>query len=127
MYPTDLKYTKDHEWLRLADGDALVGITNFAQEQLGDVVFVELPEVGRRIRQGEAFGNVESVKAVSELFAPVSGDVTAVNTALTTEPELLNREPHTTWIIRLRPSVPAEADALLDAAGYEAMLVQQPS
>ena len=89
-------------------------------------MFVELPEVGRRLRQGEAFGNVESVKAVSELFAPVSGEVTAVNTTLTTQPELVNREPHTTWIIRLRPSAPADADALLDAPAYEAAL-QQPS
>jgi glycine cleavage system H protein len=127
MYPSDLKYTRDHEWLRLDGQEALVGITHFAQEQLGDVVFVELPEVGRRVRQGEAFGNVESVKAVSELFSPISGEITAVNTTLAKEPELVNREPHTTWVIRLRPSQPAEGDALLDAAAYEALLQQQGS
>jgi glycine cleavage system H protein len=127
MYPPDLKYTREHEWLRLDGGEALVGITDFAQEQLGDVVFVELPEVGRRVRQGEAFGTVESVKAVSELFSPLSGEVTAVNTTLSSQPEQVNREPHQTWMIRLKPSAPAEADALLDAAGYEALLAQRDS
>jgi glycine cleavage system H protein len=127
MYPPDLKYTREHEWLRLEAGEALVGITDFAQEQLGDVVFVELPEVGRRVRQGETFGTVESVKAVSELFSPLSGEVTAVNTTLSSQPEQVNREPHQTWMIRLKPSTPAEADALLDAAGYEALLAQQNS
>ena len=82
MYPSDLKYTKDHEWVRLDGGEAAVGITDFAQRQLGDVVFVELPEVGRKLKQGEVFGTIESVKAVSELFAPVSGEVTAVNADL---------------------------------------------
>ena len=86
MYPPELKYTKDHEWLRMDGAEAAVGITDFAQQQLGDVVFVELPEVGRQVRQGEAFGTVESVKAVSELFAPISGEVTAVNGALSTHP-----------------------------------------
>jgi glycine cleavage system H protein len=127
MYPPDLKYTREHEWLRLEAGEALVGITDVAQEQLGDVVFVELPEVGRRVRQGETFGTVESVKAVSELFSPLSGEVTAVNTTLSSQPEQVNREPHQTWMIRLKPSTPAEADALLDAAGYEALLAQQNS
>ena len=122
MYPTDLKYTKDHEWLRLEGGEAAVGITHFAQDQLGDVVFVELPDVGRRVKQGEAFGTVESVKAVSELFSPISGEVTAVNAALATHPEQVNREPHQTWMIRLRPSVPAETDALLDASAYAALI-----
>ena len=79
MYPTELKYTKDHEWVRVSGGEAAVGITDFAQRQLGDVVFVELPEVGRKLKQGEVFGNIESVKAVSELFSPVSGEVMAVN------------------------------------------------
>ena len=127
MYPSDLKYTREHEWLRLDGDEALVGITHFAQEQLGDVVFVELPDVGRRVRQGEAFGNVESVKAVSELFSPISGEITAVNTTLANEPEQVNREPHSAWIVRLRPSQPAEGDALLDAAAYEALLEQQGS
>jgi glycine cleavage system H protein len=122
MYPTDLKYTKDHEWLRLEGGEAAVGITDFAQDQLGDVVFVELPDVGRRVKQGEAFGTVESVKAVSELFSPITGEVTAVNTALATHPEQVNREPHQTWMIRLRPSVPAETESLLDAPAYAALI-----
>jgi glycine cleavage system H protein len=122
MYPSDLKYTKDHEWLRLEGGEAAVGITDFAQQQLGDVVFVELPDVGRQVKQGEAFGSVESVKAVSELFSPISGEVTAVNTALANQPEQVNRDPHQAWMIRLRPSAPAEAEALLDASGYAALI-----
>jgi glycine cleavage system H protein len=118
MYPEDLKYTKDHEWLR-ADGDeATVGITDFAQQQLGDVVFVELPDVGRTVTQGEAFGTIESVKAVSELFAPVSGEVVATNEDLGTHPEAVNKTPHDAWMIRLRPSAPDELGALLDAAAY---------
>lgn len=122
MYPSDLKYTKDHEWLRVEGGEAAVGITNFAQDQLGDVVFVELPDVGRRLKRGEAFGTVESVKAVSELFSPISGEVTAVNSALATHPEQVNREPHGTWMIRLRPSEPAETESLLDASAYTALV-----
>jgi glycine cleavage system H protein len=117
-YPTDLKYTKDHEWLRTDGGDALVGITDFAQRQLGDVVFVELPEPGRQVKQGEVFGTIESVKAVSELFSPLSGEVLAINDELSLHPELINSKPHQTWMIRLRPSAPEETSALLDAAGY---------
>jgi len=118
MYPSDLKYTKDHEWVRLDGGEASVGITDFAQRQLGDVVFVELPLVGRTLKQGEVFGTIESVKAVSELFAPVSGEVTAVNADLGTHPEAVNGKPHETWMIRVRPSNPAEAGGLLDASAY---------
>ena len=118
MYPTDLKYTTDHEWVRFDDTDATVGITDFAQRQLGDVVFVELPEVGRRVAQGEVFGTIESVKAVSELFSPVSGEIVAVNTALGTHPEHVNKQPHDSWMIRIRPSVPDESLALLDASAY---------
>ena len=118
MYPSDLKYTKDHEWVRLDGGEASVGITDFAQRQLGDVVFVELPQVGRTLKQGEVFGTIESVKAVSELFAPVSGEVTAVNADLGTHPEAVNGKPHDTWMIRVRPSEPAEAGGLLDASAY---------
>jgi glycine cleavage system H protein len=118
MYPADLKYTKDHEWVRLQDGDAAVGITDFAQRQLGDVVFVELPDVGRVVRQGEVFGTIESVKAVSELFSPVSGEIVAVNADLGSHPELVNAKPHDTWMIRIRPTTPAEADALLNAGAY---------
>lgn len=118
MYPEDLKYTKDHEWVRLADGEAQVGITDFAQRQLGDVVFVELPDVGRTVKQGEAFGTIESVKAVSELFAPLSGEVVAVNQELVTHPEAVNQKPHDAWMIRLRPAAPGEAETLLDAGKY---------
>jgi glycine cleavage system H protein len=118
MYPTDLKYTKDHEWIRLGDGDASVGITDFAQRQLGDIVFVELPEVGRQVAQGDVFGTVESVKAVSELFAPVSGEVVATNGDLADHPEAVNATPHEAWMIRIRPSAPGEVDTLLDSAAY---------
>jgi glycine cleavage system H protein len=116
MYPADLKYTKEHEWIRVPEGR--VGITDFAQKQLGDVVYVELPEVGRTLKQGEVFGTIESVKAVSELFSPVSGEVVAVNPALAERPETVNTDPHGTWMIALRLSNPSEADALLDAARY---------
>jgi glycine cleavage system H protein len=118
MYPTDLKYTKDHEWIRVDGGEAAVGITDFAQRQLGDVVFVELPDIGRTLKQGEVFGTIESVKAVSELFAPISGEVVAVNGELGNHPEQVNATPHEAWMIRLKPSAAAEAEALLDAAAY---------
>lgn len=122
MYPSDLKYTKDHEWVRLHGAEAAVGITDFAQRQLGDVVFVELPEVGRTVKQGEVFGNIESVKAVSELFSPVSGEVVAVNGDLASHPEQINSKPHESWMIRIRPSDAAEAQALLDAEAYSALV-----
>jgi glycine cleavage system H protein len=122
MYPTDLKYTKDHEWVKLGANEATVGITDFAQGQLGDVVFVELPAVGRQVKQGEIFGTIESVKAVSELFSPISGEVIAVNDELGTHPEQVNTRPHDAWMIKLRPSSIAEADALLDAAAYTALV-----
>lgn len=119
MYPADLKYTKDHEWIRTNADVADVGITDFAQQQLGDVVFVELPQVGRVLTQGEVFGTIESVKAVSELFSPVAGEIVAVNDALTSAPEQVNSDPHAAWIIRVRPTNPADLDSLLDAAAYE--------
>jgi glycine cleavage system H protein len=122
MLPPDLKYTKDHEWLRTDGAEMVVGITDFAQRQLGDVVFVELPEVGRTVRQGEAFGTIESVKAVSELYSPVSGEVVAVNPNLGTHPEAVNKQPYDTWMIRLRPTSPGEADSLLDSAAYGALV-----
>ncbi len=122
MYPPDLKYTTDHEWVRL-DGDiAEVGITDFAQQQLGDVVFVEAPEVGATLTAGQPFGTIESVKAVSELFAPVSGEVVEVNTALTAKPETVNAAPHTTWMVKVRVSAPGELTALLDAERYAALV-----
>jgi glycine cleavage system H protein len=119
MYPAELKYTKDHEWIRVTGDTADVGITDYAQQQLGDVVFVELPQVGRTLAQGEVFGTIESVKAVSELFSPVAGEVVAVNDALTSAPEQVNSEPHAAWIIKVRPSNASDLDGLLDAAGYE--------
>jgi glycine cleavage system H protein len=122
MYPTDLKYTKDHEWVRSDGANASVGITDFAQRQLGDVVFVELPEVGRHVKQGEVFGTIESVKAVSELFSPLSGEVTAVNGDLGTHPESVNVKPHETWMIKIRPTAAAEVESLLDAAAYSELV-----
>lgn len=119
MYPADLKYTKDHEWIRTSADLADVGITDYAQQQLGDVVFVELPQVGRVLAQGEVFGTIESVKAVSELFSPVAGEVVAVNDALTSAPEQVNSDPHAAWIIRVRPTNASDLDALLDEAAYQ--------
>ncbi|HWB29916.1 MAG TPA: glycine cleavage system protein GcvH [Vicinamibacterales bacterium] len=122
MYPTDLKYTKDHEWVKIGANEATVGITDFAQGQLGDVVFVELPAVGRQVKQGEIFGTIESVKAVSELFSPVSGEVIAVNDELGVHPEQVNARPHEAWMIKLRPTAAGETDTLLDAAAYTALV-----
>ena len=119
MYPADLKYTKDHEWIRVTSDTAEVGITDYAQQQLGDVVFVELPQVGRALAQGEVFGTIESVKAVSELFSPVAGEVVAVNDELTSAPEKVNSDPHRTWIIKVRATSSGDLDGLLDAAAYE--------
>jgi glycine cleavage system H protein len=116
MYPTDLKYTKDHEWVRLGGSDARVGITDYAQKQLGDVVYIELPEVGRKLDKGEVFGTIESVKAVSELYSPVAGQVTAVNTDLVQHPEAVNKDPHSAWMIALQPD--GDAGDLLDAQQY---------
>jgi len=118
MYPDDRRYSKDHEWIVITDGEARVGITQYAQEQLGDVVYVELPEVGRQLKQGEIFGTIESVKAVSELFCPVTGKIIAVNADLNDHPELVNSAPHETWMIRLSLDDPSQLDSLLDAASY---------
>ncbi len=119
MYPDDRKYTKEHEWVRLLDpSHAQVGITYFAQKQLGDVVYLELPEVGRRLKKGEVFGTIESVKAVSELYSPLGGEVAEVNGALTEKPETVNSDPHGSWMIVLTPSEPAESDDLLNGAQY---------
>jgi glycine cleavage system H protein len=121
-YPTDLKYTKDHEWVRITGDTADIGITDFAQQQLGDVVYVELPDVGRQLTAGESFGSIESVKAVSELFAPMSGQVIEVNPALKDHPEAVNSTPHESWMVRIRLSDPGAAGALLDSAGYERLV-----
>ena len=123
MNPADRKYTKEHEWVRLEGDVAVVGITDYAQGELGDVVFVELPEVGRRLTQGQTFGVVESVKAASDLYAPVSGEVIEVNAQLPDAPDLVNKEPFGGgWMIKVRPSDTAELNSLMDAPAYEAHL-----
>src|SRR5512139_3068105 len=117
--PDDLKYTKDHEWARQTGGKVVVGITDFAQDQLGDVVLVELPAVGDEVKRGESFGVVESTKAVSELFAPVSGKVVEVNSPLADAPESINEDPYEEgWMIAIEPSDPKELSELLDAKAY---------
>ena len=121
-YPSDLKYTKDHEWIRVFGDTAEIGITDFAQNQLGDVVYVDLPEVGRTIAAGESFGSIESVKAVSELFAPMSGEVVEINKYLSDHPEEVNKSPHSTWMVKVRLSDPGAAAALLDSAQYEKLI-----
>jgi glycine cleavage system H protein len=121
-YPADLKYSKDHEWIRITGDTADVGITDYAQQQLGDVVYVDLPEVGRQLSAGQSFGSIESVKAVSELFSPMSGEVVAVNPALKDHPEAVNTTPHETWMIRVKLSDAAATGALLDSTQYEALL-----
>jgi glycine cleavage system H protein len=125
MVPAELRYTKDHEWVRL-DGDvATIGITEYAAGQLGDIVFVELPDAGRALEQHATFGVVESVKAVSDLFAPASGEVVEANAALAGSPELVNSDPYGEgWMIRLRPGSPEEIDGLLDAAAYDALIAE---
>lgn len=121
-YPDDRKYTRDHEWIRVAGDTAEIGITDYAQQQLGDVVYVELPEVGTAVAAGAAFGSIESVKAVSELFAPMSGEVVEVNEEIKTHPEMVNSQPHVAWMVKVRLSNPGEAGSLLDSAQYQQIL-----
>jgi glycine cleavage system H protein len=117
MYPTDYRYTKEHEWIK---ADGTVGITDYAQHSLGDVVYVELPKVGAQLQAGKSFGTVESVKAVSELYSPASGEVVAVNDALASSPEKINQDPHgAAWLIKLKVTNPGELNSLMDAAAYE--------
>ena len=118
MHPPNLKYTRDHEWINIEGARGRVGITDYAQKQLGDVVFVELPEVGQRLGQGQPFGTIESVKAVSELYAPVSGEVVEVNTHLKDHPEAINQEPYGAWILVLDVENPTELQHLLDSTQY---------
>lgn len=121
MAPKELKYTQDHEWVRLEGDKAWVGVTHHAQQQLGDIVFVELPPVGKKAQRGDQLATVESVKAVGEVFAPLSGEVVEVNTNLVGSPDLVNKDPHVRgWLFALRLSSPAEVADLLDAAAYEA-------
>ena len=121
--PTDLRYTKDHEWVRVDGDEATVGITAYAADQLGDIVFVELPDAGRTVDQFAAFGVVESVKAVSDLFAPVSGEIVEGNAALSASPELVNSSPYDDgWMVRVRIADPTQVDELLDSDAYDALI-----
>jgi glycine cleavage system H protein len=125
MVPGDLHYTKEHEWVRLDGDEAVVGITQFAADQLGDIVFVELPAAGRTLERHATFGVVESVKAVSDLFAPVAGEVTGANDALAGSPELVNSDPYGEgWMLRIRLADPAQVGELLDAAAYEQLVTE---
>jgi len=125
-YPESLKYTKEHEWARISGDTATIGITAFAKDQLGDVVYLELPEVGAKVTKGQPFGVVESTKAVSELFAPVTGTVSKVNQALVEAPEGVNDDPHERgWMIEIEMSAPAEANELLSSKQYEELLASE--
>jgi glycine cleavage system H protein len=126
MYPEQLRYTKEHEWVRLEGDLGTIGITDHAQKELGDIVFAELPQVGRRIERGRTLGSVESVKAVSDVYAPVSGEVVEVNEALAGTPETINADPHGGgWLVKMRLSAPQELDSLLSAADYEAYIAAE--
>ena len=125
-YPTQFRYTKDHEWIDAKGDAATVGITDYAQHELGDVVFVELPAVGTALITGKTFGPVESVKAVSEIYAPANGEVTEANSTLQNKPELINTDPHVTgWLVKIKLSNPAELNSLMDAAAYEAFIEEK--
>jgi glycine cleavage system H protein len=123
MYPENFRYTKEHEWVLVEGDTGTVGITDHAQEELGDIVYVDLPQVGTHIEKGKSLGSVESVKAVSDVYCPVSGEVTEVNATLATSPETLNTDPHgAAWLIKLKLSTPAEAESLMTAADYQAYI-----
>jgi glycine cleavage system H protein len=124
-YPSDFKYTKEHEWIKVDGAAATIGITDHAQNSLGDIVFVELPNPGTEIEQGKAFGTVESVKAVSDLYAPVSGTVTEINQELATAPEKVNLDAHTAWMVKITVKNPAELNALLSSADYEKFVAEE--
>jgi glycine cleavage system H protein len=120
MYPDNFRYTKEHEWVQVEGDTGTIGITFHAQKELGDIVYVDLPKVGTVVEQGKSIGSVESVKAVSEIYSPVSGEVTAVNEVLATAPEKLNEDPHgAAWLVKIKLSAPAEAQSLLTAAEYQ--------
>lgn len=122
-YPSDYRYTQEHEWVRLEGDLATVGITDYAQHELGDVVYVDLPKVGAKLNAGESFGTVESVKAVSDIYAPVSGEVAEVNSALSETPETINKDPHgKAWLIKLKLANSAEVSKLMNATAYESFL-----
>ncbi len=126
MYPTEYRYTKEHEWIDAKGDVGTIGITDYAQHELGDVVFVEMPEVGKKIEAGKSLGTVESVKAVSEIYAPVSGEVTEVNTTLADSPELLNSDPQgKAWLIKVKISNPDQLSGLMDAVAYQAYVAEK--
>lgn len=123
IFPDDIRYTREHEWIRVEGDEALVGITDYAQSELGEIVFIDVPTVGEEVGQGEVFGSVEAVKTVSDLNMPVSGEVLAINEALDAQPELVNNDPYGEgWIIRISVKDAAELDNLLDATAYQAIL-----
>jgi glycine cleavage system H protein len=125
-YPKQFRYTKEHEWVDAKDGNARIGITDYAQHELGDVVFVELPPAGKQLVAGKTFGSVESVKAVSDIYAPVSGEVIEANGALQSKPELINTDPHGEgWLLKAKLANPAELNSLMDAAAYEAYIAEK--
>ncbi len=124
-YPQDYRYTREHEWVEVDGTNGTIGITDYAQNSLGDIVFVELPKVGSKVESGKVFGSVESVKAVSDLYAPVTGTVTAINDDLTDAPEKVNTEPHSAWMLKVTLSAPAEVEKLMSAADYEAFIGEE--
>jgi glycine cleavage system H protein len=124
-YPTDFKYTKEHEWIKTDGKNATMGITHYAQESLGDIVFVELPKVGSELSAGKTFGSVESVKAVSDLYAPASGTVTEVNGELATAPEKLNQDAHSAWLLKITLKNPGDLASLLSASDYEKFVAEE--
>jgi glycine cleavage system H protein len=124
-YPTDRKYTKEHEWIQANGSSATIGITDYAQESLGDIVFVEVPKIGAELTTGKTFGTVESVKAVSDLFAPASGTVTEVNADLATSPEKVNKDAHGSWMLKLTLKNPDELNSLMSAADYEKFVAEE--
>jgi glycine cleavage system H protein len=126
MYPKDYRYTKEHEWVKVDGSNGTIGITDYAQHELGDVVFVEMPKVGTQLKPRQSFGTIESVKAVSEIFSPVSGEVTGTNPALADSPEMINKDPHgAAWLIKVKLADPKEAAGLMDAATYEAYIADK--
>ncbi|MGB8674073.1 MAG: glycine cleavage system protein GcvH [Candidatus Acidiferrales bacterium] len=125
-YPGDYRYTKDHEWVRVEGSVGTIGITDYAQQELGDVVFVEMPQAGAPIKAGQSFGTVESVKAVSEIFSPVTGEVTETNSLLADSPEKINQDPHgEAWLVKVRLADPKELAALMDAAAYQMYIAEK--
>jgi len=124
-YPANYRYTREHEWIELTGSIGAIGITDYAQNSLGDIVYVDVPKVGDAVTANETFGSVESVKAVSDLYSPVTGTVTAVNEELKNAPDKINEKPHETWIIKVEVADPAEVAKLLDAAAYEAFIAEE--